>query len=120
MYYEAHLTVTNPEPEQVKAIVETTKWLFSAIDGDVVEPKRGVKSYATTHFNAKRDPLDVVQEINKMAQYLEMAGCTVSRQKLELVMYDTKQSEVDPEKSTPLENYVMFLGTPYEKELKSC
>src|SRR5262245_45564769 len=89
-YYECHITLRG-QPKHLKGLVESFNWKFSAIDGDpALGP--GVLCYATRHFNGRWSRESVVQEMNAVAAQLAQKSLVeeVVRQKVELVIYDTK------------------------------
>lgn len=92
-YYECHLTMTG-KPEYVRPRVESMKWKFSAIDGDITLGD-GVKLYATRHFNGKLAPHEVLQKLNDAAKMMQILGVRVIRKKAELVIYDDRSSKID-------------------------
>jgi hypothetical protein len=94
MYYECHITCADHvEPRALKLEIESYAWKFSRIAGD---PTLGIETfcYATKHLDAKL-PLDrVIMRMNAVARALECSGFTVVRQKVELVMYDSREEVV--------------------------
>lgn len=93
-YYEAHITLLG-SPERIKPAVDLIKWKFSVIDGDPVLGK-GVKCYATKHFNAKMDKEEVLMDLRMAADALEYAlpEDEVIRRKIELVIFDDRSSAI--------------------------
>lgn len=89
-YYECHITMRG-DPEFIRPLVESsvTGWKFSAIDGDPVLGN-GVLCYATSHFPVRLSQDVVVEKMNFVAHCLSQQGAEVIRQKVELVVYDTK------------------------------
>lgn len=96
MYYECHITVDNPQNQPalsgLKRAVEGQFWTFSRIAGD---PILGLATYcyATRHFAAARKLEHVALEMSVVAQALKLQGYTIVRQKVELVVLDTKEKE---------------------------
>lgn len=98
-YYEAHITMEfDPRfkphvigsRDHVEKCVQAYGWTFSAIDEDPYLGK-GVKCYATKHYPF-RIHADAVLDVVKLAsKWLQEDGITVIREKLELVIYDSKQ-----------------------------
>lgn len=88
-YYECHVTLVG-DREQLRKSVESTRWLFSCIDGDPVLGE-GVKCYATKHFSYRFSTKEVVKQVQKVASELRALGCNVIREKVELVIWDTKK-----------------------------
>ena len=89
-YYECHITCEVDKRRPLKHIVEQELgWKFSCIDGD---PSLGIgiKCYATQHFRGGRLRDEVILIMDKTAKLLEADGFKVLRQKVELVIYDTK------------------------------
>lgn len=96
-YYECHITIEqlpNQSREHVRQAVERTGWKFSAIDGDPVLGNK-VLCYATRHFANQMAPGDVSQRMNIVAEDLSTNQLKVVRQKVELVVYDTKWKNLD-------------------------
>jgi hypothetical protein len=95
MYYECHITLERPaiaedEPE-LKKDIESQFWSFSTILGD---PIMGNKPFcfATKHIRA--DSVDkVITEMGVVARALILKGWNVVRQKIEIVVYDTRYRE---------------------------
>lgn len=91
-YYECHITLEG-ERSAVEQAVKSVGWKFSAIDGDPVMGK-GVKCYATKHYNSKIPSEAVVAEVETTADELRSRGCNVTREKVELVIHDTRAKSV--------------------------
>lgn len=91
-YYECHITML-AKPDDVQYPTEYIKWKFSAIDGDP-SLGDGVKCYATRHYNARRSLEEVIAEVQDAAMYLRKLNINVLREKVELVVYDTKAKTV--------------------------
>lgn len=91
-YYETHITMRG-DPKTIEPLVKATGWKFSAIDGDPVLGK-GALCYATAHFKGSRDTADVVIAMGIIADELAAKGVEVIRQKVELVVFDTKGPRV--------------------------
>ncbi len=89
-YYECHITFTG-NMERIKLRVEKTGWKFSCIDGDPTLGD-GARAYATKHYNSRCKLEKVVQEMNEVARNLTLfeQDIDVVRQKVELIVYDTK------------------------------
>ena len=85
-YYECHVTMEG-EAATVRPQVELIGWKFSAIDGDPILG-RGVKCYATKHFNARMPENEVVAVLGYAATLLREQGLKVIREKVELVLHD--------------------------------
>lgn len=92
MYYECHITIEDVKRRTLKTVVEELGWKFSAIDGD---PSLGDKvfCYGTAHKSATMNPAVVIFEMKQVADAIKRQGFKVVRQKVELVMYDTKGKE---------------------------
>lgn len=91
-YYECHITLsteTNKSKDDLKCIVESIGWVFSCIDNDIVLGQ-GIKCYATKHFNKKFDIAYIMNEVVKASKNISYLGGKVIREKIELVLYDTK------------------------------
>jgi len=87
-YYECHITMRG-DKTKIEPLVKAEHWKFSAIDGDPVLGA-GVLCYATHHFKGTLDKVDVVIAMGIVADKLRDQGVEVIRQKVELVVYDTK------------------------------
>lgn len=90
-YYECHITMQG-SPKDIKPIIDGMKgWKFSAIDGDIIMGN-GVLCYATAHFNyLKFTEEQVIGIMNSIAEDIAEQDINVIRQKVELVIYDTKK-----------------------------
>lgn len=95
-YYECHITLLCPrkaEEEETRTITENSGWSFSRIDGDIVEGA-GVKCYATIHLKSSVPITDVISAVQVQAKkYLQKL---VIREKVELVVYDTRSTKIKP------------------------
>jgi hypothetical protein len=97
MYYECHITI-NPfhapltHPESCEGTVHRIGWGFSRIYGDPILGK-GKFQYATKHFPHDEGMTSVLEQLHKAASLLRGAQWTVVREKIELVLYDTKEHE---------------------------
>lgn len=89
-YYECHITFEADKRRPLVDIVKSIGWKFSCIDGDP-SMGMGIRCYATHHFNGGHGIKDVVITMEKTAEHLAANRCKVIRQKVELVVYDTKQ-----------------------------
>jgi hypothetical protein len=89
-YYECHITMRGGRAI-VELLVKAEHWKFSAIDGDPVLGD-GVLCYATHHFKGTLDTVDVVNAMGIVADRLRDQGVEVIRQKVELVVFDTKSA----------------------------
>lgn len=87
-YYESHVTMEG-DPVVVKPLVENLGWKFSKIDGDPILGK-GVKCYATMHHSFAIPEGDVLDVLHITAAALRGNGVNVTREKIEVVIYDTK------------------------------
>lgn len=97
-YYECHITLSAEErfKAHLKDAVLELGWKFSSIDGDPVTGP-GVKHYATRHYNAKLPSQVVLNWLHRAADKLHLEeGFTVTRRKVELVIYDDRSSKVRP------------------------
>lgn len=94
-YYECHITFLMPG-RQADYLEAHTDWKFSRIDGDPVMGA-GLKCYLTKHFPASAhtshttaEADKVVVKMGEVANFLKLSGIEVIRQKVELVIFDTK------------------------------
>lgn len=94
-YYECHITLEGNRTS-TKSKVEAIGWKFSAIDGDPVLGD-GVKCYATKHYNERFTENEVTEKVCNAAEMLQDAGMTVTRRKVELVIFDDRSTKVKPE-----------------------
>lgn len=92
MYWECHITL-GLHPVSSKDLVEALGWKFSCIDGDP-QLGSGAREYATRNASSVSDFETVKTHMNYTADVLKRTGgFNVIRQKIELVMYDTKGKE---------------------------
>lgn len=106
--YECHITMESNgllSPAGIKDVVETSGWSFSQIDGDP-QLGKGVKCYATNHFNFSEAGVEAVQQsivLNELDTYVDLyksRGAKVIRKKIEKIVYDvqindeTKQANI--------------------------
>lgn len=88
-YYECHVTMLGKSSE-LKPIVEATGWIFSCIENDICLGE-GVKCYATMHYShSKHTTAQVVENVHIVAQNLRSLGVDVIREKVEIVIYDSR------------------------------
>lgn len=93
MYYECHITV-NPfgvpftHPTTCEQAVPSG-WSYSCIKGDPILGKTQFQ-YATKHFESDVPFLDVMKQMERAAQALRNQGWPVVREKIELVLFDSK------------------------------
>jgi hypothetical protein len=91
-YYECHITVIEDKPRTlIQQLIEDSKWKFSAIDGDPVLGKK-VYCYATKHYKEALGSEYVVNDLLAVEKSYKDQGLNVSRSKVELVVFDTKQN----------------------------
>lgn len=88
-YHECHVTMESKDIALVETHVKDIGWKFSCIDGDPILGD-GIKCYATKHFPSKCDVNDVVNNVKAASEQLSMYGHKVIRDKVELVVYDSK------------------------------
>lgn len=90
-YYECHVTIESANQYMTATKVVGVGWTFSAIDGDPVLGK-GVKCYATKHFNSSKNTLDeVIAMVDFAAESINDPVSKVVRRKVELVLYDNRE-----------------------------
>lgn len=87
-YYECHITCLG-SVDEVAPAVEQIGWTFSAIDGDP-ELGPGVKCYATRQFNERLGLDGAVMEVSEAARKLRAMRVTITREKVEHVVYDRR------------------------------
>lgn len=88
MYYECHITL-KLQPRSAKHLIEGLGWKFSCIEGDP-SLGDGPREYATRHVSTTVGEPAIIAEMDHVAGVLAHAGFSVIRQKVELVVYDTK------------------------------
>lgn len=95
-YYECHITIQHShcslELERIQDAIEDNGWKYSVIDGDPTIGD-GCFCYATTHISAKAELKTVIDQMAAVAESLSAQDMRVIRQKVELVVYDTKQKK---------------------------
>lgn len=91
-YYECHVTMDG-DKELCEIACNDIGWKFSAIDGDPVLGK-GVKCYATKHFNYKLEEEVVLEILKQAAEEIHLMGIKVTRRKVERVLFDDRSSAV--------------------------
>lgn len=88
-YYECHVTMMCEKIEVIEEHVSLLGWKFSCIDGDPILGE-GLKCYATKHYPAAMSATDVIRNVQSIALQLSSKGHNVIRDKVELVIYDSK------------------------------
>lgn len=89
-YYECHITFTNTTEISPDKYRTETGWIFSKIDGDP-NLGTGVKSYLTKQYSARTLYTDLLREIAKAEKILLTLGAQILRDKIEAVVYDSRQ-----------------------------
>lgn len=94
-YYEAHITMTAEKPDHkyLQDMVERCGWKFSKIDGDP-SLGSGIKCYATKHFKSSLSKETVLNELISTSRNLDGIYADVVREKIELVIHDTRSSTI--------------------------
>lgn len=91
MIYEAHITITAEFSQRLIALLEDgafKAWKFSQIHGDITLGDK-LYCYLTKH---SRDVFALKQELDQAANSLRSHfGFLVVREKIEAIIYDTKQ-----------------------------
>lgn len=89
MIFELHLTFPASQREMVRQVAKTApQWTFSAIDNDpILGP--GVKCYLTSY---DKDYGNAVSKVRAMGLYCAQNGLLPLREKVEMIVYDTKES----------------------------
>ncbi len=83
---------------ELKPIVEETGWIFSCIENDICLGE-GVKCYATMHYShSKHTTAQVIENVHIIAQHLRSRMVDVIREKVELVIYDSRSDACKKEK----------------------
>lgn len=96
-YYECHVTMLG-KSSALKPVVESTGWIFSCIENDICLGE-GVKCYATMHYShSKHTTAQVMENVHIVAQNLRSLGVDVIREKVELVIYDSRSDACKKEK----------------------
>lgn len=75
--------------KDIEKAVISVGWKFSSIDGDPILGE-GIKCYATKHFPVKIDVEQVIENVKGVSKALSDLGHNVIRDKVELVVYDSK------------------------------
>ncbi len=92
-YYEYPITL-HGNKDYIKPLVEESGWIFSCIDGDIILGE-GVKCYATMHYSHTRFELqDIIDKVQWVANSLRRFDIIVLREKVELVIWNTRQKIV--------------------------
>ena len=86
MNYECHITLRRADGSKAEEIAKLLHWKYSQIDGDPVLGKE-VFAYLTTHSN---DMLTIHKRMTTAVDHLRSVGIEVVREKIELIVYDTK------------------------------
>ena len=89
MYYECHITLDLTPMDMRRAVESFNGWTYSAISGDP-DFGQSLFCYATRRVSAGHDLMKVIDNMAQVAAALKLCGGVVLRQKVELVMYDTK------------------------------
>lgn len=93
MNYECHITFEDNnygEAVAKKSVEFYTGWKFSKIDGDPVLGT-GTRFYATQNYPKTMRKQEVLLELHKATSRIEMCDFPVIRQKIEVVIFDTKE-----------------------------
>jgi hypothetical protein len=97
MNYECHITVRRADAEKAQIVASEHHWKFSQIDGDPVLGKE-VFAYLTTHDS---DVRRMFKRMELAVVNLKNSGVEVIREKIELIVYDTKKLVIaQPTKAT--------------------
>lgn len=91
-YYECHVTMLGNR-EVLKRITEGMGWVFSSIENDA-NLGDGVKMYATKQLNKRVHDSGAVEILQDAANSLRSCGAEVLREKVEVVIFDTRSSKV--------------------------
>lgn len=92
MNFEIHITVSGAQAREARLVAEIVGWKFSAIDGDpLLGP--GVNCYLTHHA---KDFMKALEQLRSVCLDLNNHHVQVLRQKIELVVFDTKRKGLTP------------------------
>lgn len=86
MLFECHITCPLKYKEWCEKIAKATKWKTSEIERDPVLGKDSF-FYLTTHSD---DYMVLYNRMKRTVEYLNQVDNIVIREKIELIMYDTK------------------------------
>lgn len=86
MNYECHITIPREHAARGEQIAKDLHWKFSQIDGDPVLGKKTF-AYLTTH---DKDCVRIHMWMKDASRILTDMGIPVIREKIELIIYDTK------------------------------
>lgn len=86
MKFEAHITCKLSDSEAVREVCEYTGWSYSQIDGDPIMGKQAY-CYLTTYDSNEEILYSSMQEV---CQILRSAMVEPLRQKIELIVFDSK------------------------------
>ena len=87
MTYECHITTSKDHAAAVETLAADLHWKYSCIDGDPVLGKQAF-AYLTTH-DVHFDRM--LQRMRHASLALEKHGVPVLREKIELIVFDTKR-----------------------------
>lgn len=86
MNYESHITIPAVNHQVAAEVAEKHNWFMSKITDDpLLGP--GAKSYLTAH---RTDYFEMWTDMTRVSAELARLGIPVLREKIELIMYDTK------------------------------
>lgn len=86
MNYECHITVHTNDAEKATRCAKELHWKTSQIDGDPVLGQRPF-FYLTTHSD---NAPEMFARMGRAVNALEFDGVKVLREKIELIIHDTK------------------------------
>jgi len=86
MLYESHITIHIKDAELAQVVADGYGWKTSKIAGDITLGK-DTYFYLTTH---ERDLIRMQDKLRDTGTALRAAGLNVIREKIELIIYDTK------------------------------
>ncbi len=94
-YYEMHVTMEGKATD-LKTLVQSMGWVFSAIDGDPVLGK-GLRCYATLQISTRKFSQEAAEAaVLKCGADLRALGVNVTREKVELVLFDRREKGIAP------------------------
>jgi hypothetical protein len=88
MLYESHITCSTAQSEIAQVVADAHRWKTSQISRDITLGD-ATYFYLTTHDVTE---VRIMQRLRETVDALEIAGVNVIRQKIELIIFDTKHN----------------------------